>query len=126
MLASTLVRSTGCASDLHRPVSSAGAVTNREGVQRIDVGLHGFRLRPNRIMVHTDRPVELVLRNRALLVPTTSPCVIRCSRRTPAGRRRALHRRSRSPIRAQKVRERQLRFRGPHPKLRDLPLPDTT
>ncbi len=69
MLAATLVLSTGCASGLHRPVSSAEAITDREGVQRVDVDLHSFYFQPNRIVVHVGRPVELVLRNRALVVP---------------------------------------------------------
>jgi plastocyanin len=69
MLAATLVLSTGCASGLHRPTSSVEAVTDRKGVQRIDVDLHSFYFQPNRIVVHAGRPVELVLRNRALVVP---------------------------------------------------------
>ena len=69
ILAATLVLSTGCASGLQRPVSSAEAVTDGQGVQRVDVDLHSFYFQPNRIVVHAGRPVELVLRNRALVVP---------------------------------------------------------
>ena len=69
LLAALLVLSAGCASGLHRPVSSVEAVTDREGVQRVDVDLHSFYFEPNRIVVHAGLPVELVLRNRALVVP---------------------------------------------------------
>jgi plastocyanin len=59
----------GCASGLQRPVSSAEAVADSSGVQRLDVDLHSFYFEPNRIVVHAGRPVELVLRNRSLVVP---------------------------------------------------------
>ncbi len=59
----------GCASGLHRPVTSVDAVTDVHGVQRVTVDMHSFYFRPNRIVVHSGRPVELVVRNRSLLVP---------------------------------------------------------
>jgi plastocyanin len=59
----------GCASGLHRPLTSAVAVTDASGVQRIAVDLHSFYFVPNRIVVHAGRPVELVVRNRSLVVP---------------------------------------------------------
>jgi plastocyanin len=69
MLVATLVLSAGCASGLHRPVSSTDAVTDGNGVQRVNVDMHTFYFKPNRIVVHAGRPVEMVLRNRALVVP---------------------------------------------------------
>jgi uncharacterized cupredoxin-like copper-binding protein len=59
----------GCASGLKRPIASVEAVTDAGGVQRVDVDLHSFYFQPNRIVVHSGRPVELVLRNRSILVP---------------------------------------------------------
>jgi len=50
-------------------VSSAEAVTAADGVQRVDVDLHSFYFEPNRIIVRAGRAVELVLRNRSILVP---------------------------------------------------------
>jgi len=59
----------GCASGLSRPVRSVEAVTRSDGVQQVDIDLHSFYFDPNRIVVHAGRPVELVLRNRSILVP---------------------------------------------------------
>lgn len=59
----------GCTSGLKRPVVSVEAVTDAAGVQRVEVDLHSFYFRPNRIVVHAGRPVELILRNRAIVVP---------------------------------------------------------
>jgi len=59
----------GCTSGLKRPVVSADAVTDAQGVQRIDVDMHSFYFKPNRIVVHAGRPVELTIRNRSILVP---------------------------------------------------------
>lgn len=69
LLAVTLLSLVGCTSGLRRPVASAEAVTDANGVQRVDVDLHSFYFRPNRIVVHSGRPVELALRNRSILVP---------------------------------------------------------
>jgi len=69
LLLSALLMTTGCASGLQRPVTRVDAVTNASGVQQVDVDLHSFYFKPNRIVVHAGRPVELVIRNRAVLVP---------------------------------------------------------
>ena len=68
-LAALLVLLCGCASGLHRPVSSMDAVTDAQGVQRVQLDLHTYYFKPNRIVVHAGHPVELVLHNRALIVP---------------------------------------------------------
>jgi plastocyanin len=67
--ATTLVLVCGCASGLHRPVSSMDAVTDTQGVQRVQLDLHTYYFKPNRIVVHAGHPVEIVLHNRALIVP---------------------------------------------------------
>lgn len=60
---------TSCASGLDRPVSSAAAVTDANGVQQIEVDMHSYYFEPNRIVVHAGKPVDLVLKNRSLIVP---------------------------------------------------------
>ena len=59
----------GCASGLHPPVVSVQATPDAQGVQRVDVELHSFYFKPNRIVVHSGRPVELTIRNRSIIVP---------------------------------------------------------
>jgi plastocyanin len=69
VLLGVVLLTTGCASGLKRPVTSIDAVTNAAGVQQVDVDLHSFYFKPNRIVVHAGRPVELTIRNRSVLVP---------------------------------------------------------
>src|SRR5262249_12881736 len=59
----------GCSSGLKRPVVTAQAEPNAQGVQRVVVEMHSFYFKPNRIEVHAGHPVELVLQNKARLVP---------------------------------------------------------
>jgi len=59
----------GCASGKTHPVSTVEAVTDAAGVQRVTLDLHSFYFKPNRIVVHAGRPVELIVRNRSILVP---------------------------------------------------------
>lgn len=59
----------GCTSGLKRPVVTAEIQPDAGGVQRVVVNLHSFYFEPNRIVVHAGHPVELVLKNRAKLVP---------------------------------------------------------
>jgi plastocyanin len=59
----------GCASGFNRPVSSVDAPSDAIGVQKVDLDLHSFYFEPNRIVVHTGRPVDIALRNRSILVP---------------------------------------------------------
>jgi len=59
----------GCTSGLDRPVVSAIANPDAQGVQRVEVKMHSFYFEPNRIQVRAGQPVELVLKNSAKLVP---------------------------------------------------------
>jgi uncharacterized cupredoxin-like copper-binding protein len=59
----------GCASGLGRRVVSVEALSDPQGVQHVDVDLHSFYFKPNRIVVHAGRPVDLTLHNRAVIVP---------------------------------------------------------
>lgn len=59
----------GCTSGIKRPVTSVDAVPDDQGVQHVDVDLHSFYIKPNRIVVHAGRPVDLAIRNRSILVP---------------------------------------------------------
>jgi len=69
VLFALVLLATGCASGLKRPVTSIEAVTDASGVQRVAVDLHSFYFKPSRIVVHAGKPVELIIRNRAILVP---------------------------------------------------------
>ena len=69
LLSLLLLFAAGCSSGLKRPVASAEAVLDAQGLQPVEVDLHSFYFEPNRIVVHAGHPVELVLRNRSILVP---------------------------------------------------------
>ncbi|MEK7329792.1 MAG: cupredoxin domain-containing protein [Candidatus Eisenbacteria bacterium] len=60
---------TGCTSGLKRPVVSAELEPDARGVQRVVVNMHSFYFEPNRIVVRAGHPVELILKNRAKLIP---------------------------------------------------------
>ena len=59
----------GCASGLKRPVASVEIEPGHLGIQRVVVSMHSYYFKPNRIVVHAGHPVELVLKNRARLIP---------------------------------------------------------
>jgi uncharacterized cupredoxin-like copper-binding protein len=59
----------GCASGLGRPVTSVEATPGADGVQHVTVNMHSFYFEPNRIVVRAGQPVELRVRNRAVVVP---------------------------------------------------------
>ena len=58
-----------CTSGTDRPVVSAEAKTDDDGVQRIDVEMHSYYFDPSRIIVQAGKPVELVLHNSSKVVP---------------------------------------------------------
>lgn len=64
-----LVFLAGCTSGLRRPVVSAVATPDAQGVQRVTVHLHSFYFEPNRIVVHAGKPVELELHNSGHMIP---------------------------------------------------------
>ncbi len=68
-IAAFLLLAAGCTSGLKRPVVSAELEPDAQGVQRVVVNMHSYYFEPNRILVHAGRPVELVLKNRAKLIP---------------------------------------------------------
>jgi len=60
----------GCGSSgLDRPVVSAEAKVEADGVQRVEVDMHSYYFEPNRIVVHKGKPVELKLKNCSHIVP---------------------------------------------------------
>src|SRR5260221_12207476 len=69
VVAIAFLLSSGCASGLKRPVTTVEAATDASGVQVVSLDLHSFYFKPNRIVVHAGRPVELVIHNRSILVP---------------------------------------------------------
>ena|SRR5688572_4859173 len=64
-----IVLLSGCASGIGRPVHSIEAVPDAAGVERVEVHMHSFYFEPNRIVVHSGRPVELTIKNSAIFVP---------------------------------------------------------
>jgi plastocyanin len=59
----------GCTSGLKRPAVTAELEPDAAGMQRVVVNMHSFYFEPNRIVVRAGHPVELVLKNRARLIP---------------------------------------------------------
>ena len=57
------------------PVSEMTARTNSQGVQVVDVDVHSFYFKPNRIVVQRGRPVDLVLHFKGFFVPHNFTCV---------------------------------------------------
>lgn len=58
-----------CTSGTDRPVVSADAKVDTDGVQRIDVDMHSYYFEPGRIVVQAGKPVEIVLHNSSHIVP---------------------------------------------------------
>ena len=57
------------------PVSEMTATTNSEGVQVVDVDVHSFYFKPNRIFVDVGRPVDLTLHFKSFFVPHNFTCI---------------------------------------------------
>ncbi len=58
-----------CSSGIGRPVVSADATLDPDGVQRVKVDMHSYYFEPNRIVVRAGHPVELTLHNCSHIVP---------------------------------------------------------
>lgn len=58
-----------CSSGLDRETVSADAVLGEDGVQRVKVNMHSYYFEPNRIVVHSGKPVELTVGNSSFFVP---------------------------------------------------------
>jgi len=63
----------GCSSGMQHPVHEVTAQADG-GVQRITVTTHSFWFDPNRIVVTKGVPVELTVKNGALMVPHDFSC----------------------------------------------------
>lgn len=57
------------------PVTEMTARTDASGVQVVDVDVHSFYFKPNRIVVESGKSVELVLHFKSLFVPHNLTCV---------------------------------------------------
>ncbi len=64
----------GCASGLNRPVREVTARPGPDHVQRVTITAHSFYFDPNRVVVRRGIPVELTIRNGAMLVPHDFSC----------------------------------------------------
>ena len=65
---------TGCSSGHDKPVQEVIARSDGDGVQRIEVVAHSYWFEPNRIVVRAGVPVEMHVKNGALLVPHNLSC----------------------------------------------------
>jgi plastocyanin len=75
-LAGTSILLSGCGTAGSKlPVSEMTAKTDASGVQVVDIDVHSFYFKPNRIVVESGKPVELVLHFKSLFVPHNLTCV---------------------------------------------------
>jgi plastocyanin len=58
-----------CTSGIGRPVVSVEATLDADGVQRVGLDMHSYYFEPNRIVVRSGHPVEIILHNSSHLVP---------------------------------------------------------
>ncbi len=57
------------------PVSEMTAKTDSHGVQVVDVDVHSFYFKPNRIVVDAGKPVDLALHFKNLFAPHNFTCI---------------------------------------------------
>ena len=57
------------------PVSEMTARTDSHGVQVVDVEVHSFYFKPNRIVVDAGKPVDLTLHFKSFFVPHNFTCI---------------------------------------------------
>src|SRR5437867_7980289 len=75
-LAAPLILSSGCGTAGKKlPVSEVTARTDASGIQVVDIDVHSFYFKPNRVVVESGKPVELVLHFKSLFVPHNLTCV---------------------------------------------------
>ena len=74
LLASALLAA-GCGkSGTNLPVSEMTARTDAHGVQVVDVDVHSFYFKPNRIVVDAGKPVDITLHFKSFFVPHNFTC----------------------------------------------------
>lgn len=56
------------------PVSEVTARTNAQGVQIVDVDVHSFYFKPNRVVVDAGKPVDITLHFKSVFVPHNFTC----------------------------------------------------
>ncbi len=65
----------GCATSGSKlPVSEVTARTDSRGVQIVDVDVHTYYFKPNRILVKAGQPVELAIHFKSFFVPHNFSC----------------------------------------------------
>jgi len=57
------------------PVSEMTATTNSKGVQVVDVDVHSYYFKPNRIVVDAGKPVDITLHFKSFFVPHNFTCI---------------------------------------------------
>jgi hypothetical protein len=74
LAAALIVTVAGCTSGLNRPVREVTAAMGSDNIQRVKITTHSFYFDPNRIVVKRGIPVQLTVKNGALLVPHDFSC----------------------------------------------------
>jgi len=75
LLAFALALAAGCGkSGTNLPVSEMTARTDAHGVQVVDVDVHSFYFKPNRIVVDAGKPVDITLHFKSFFVPHNFTC----------------------------------------------------
>jgi plastocyanin len=71
-----LIAAAGCGTSGSKlPVSEMTAVTDASGVQRVVVEVHSYYFKPNRIVVSSGVPVEMVFKFKNLFTPHNFTCM---------------------------------------------------
>ncbi len=66
----------GCGkSGTNLPVSEMTARTDAHGVQAVDVDVHSFYFKPNRIVVEVGKPVDVTLHFKSFFTPHNFTCI---------------------------------------------------
>jgi plastocyanin len=74
-LAVAALLAAGCATSGSKlPVSEVTARANERGVQVVDVDVHTYYFKPNRVIVKAGQPVELAIHFKSLFVPHNFSC----------------------------------------------------
>src|SRR5262249_17887300 len=73
--AGALLALTGCSSGLGRPVREVRVEPGTDGVQHVTITAHSFWFEPNPVVIKAHVPVELRVKNGALLIPHNLTCI---------------------------------------------------
>jgi uncharacterized cupredoxin-like copper-binding protein len=69
ILLCALLGACGTTSGYEKPTTTAVALPDDQGVQKLEVEAHSYYFEPNRLVVRAGQPVELKVHNEAAVVP---------------------------------------------------------